>query len=163
MSYDSVKKCRYAREELFENIIENHLEDIAENRYQAIAKTMQITVKQAQEYGDTIKRLEPKPSRGYYTGEEVKFIVPDAYIRNLDGEYFIIMNEEVVPRLSINPIYKEILNDTKDENATEYVKEKLGSAMFLIKSIEQRKSTVHKVLEKIVESKRNILIRVNNI
>ncbi|SHJ84880.1 RNA polymerase, sigma 54 subunit, RpoN/SigL [Clostridium cavendishii DSM 21758] len=141
-------------DEPLEFIIENHLEDIGDNRYQAIAKAMSITPQKAQEYGDVIKKLEPKPSRGYYTGEEVKFIVPDAYIRNIDGEYFIIMNEEVVPRLSINPIYKEILTNTKDENATEYVKDKLGSAMFLIKSIEQRKSTLHKVLEKILEKQK---------
>lgn len=141
-------------DEKIENIIENHLEDIADNRYQSIAKAMKITVQEAQAYGDIIKKLEPKPSRGFYTGEEVKFVVPDAYIRNIDGEYFIIMNEEVLPRLSINSAYKEIINEDKTADVTEYVKEKLNSAMFLIKSIEQRKSTLYRVLEKILERQR---------
>ena len=134
-------------------MIENHLEDIADNKYQVIAKKLKITVKEAQDYGDIIKKLEPKPTRGFYTGEEVKFVIPDAEIRKIDGEYFIIMNNKVIPTLSINPIYNEILNED-DKNAKEYVKEKMNKAMFLIKSIEQRKSTLYKVLEKILELQR---------
>ncbi|MGL4449678.1 MAG: RNA polymerase factor sigma-54 [Sarcina sp.] len=139
--------------DIAQNMIENHLEDIADNKYQAIAKKLKISVQEAQNYGDIIKGLEPKPARGFYTGEEVKFVVPDAEIRKIDGEYFIIMNNKVIPTLSINPIYNEVLNED-DKNAKEYVKEKMNKAMFLIKSIEQRKSTLYKVLEKILEFQR---------
>ena len=136
--------------EVTEALVTNHLEDIGNNKYQEIAKKLKITIKEAQAYGDMIKKLEPKPSRGFYTGEEVKFVIPDAEIRRIDGEYFIIMEDKVIPRLSINPMYKEILTEN-DNDAKDYIKDKMGKAMFLIKSIEQRKSTLYKVLEKVLE------------
>ncbi|NFB51734.1 RNA polymerase factor sigma-54 [Clostridium botulinum] len=136
-------------------IIDNFLPLVAENRYNVISKKLSISIKKAQEYGDVIKTLQPKPSRGFYTGDEVKYIVPDAYIKKIDNEYYIIMNEELLPKLTVNNLYKDIvLNDT-DENVVEFVKEKLNSAIFLIKSIENRKSTIYRVLEKILEIQRD--------
>lgn len=137
-----------------EEIIENHLEDIADNKYTQIAKKLKITPLKAQEYGDLIKSLEPKPSRGFYTGDEVKFIVPDAIIRKLNDEYLIIMNDSMLPKLSISGFYKEVLSSCNDKFANDYVKEKINNAMFLIKSIESRKSTLYRVLEKILEKQR---------
>ncbi|MGU8578545.1 RNA polymerase factor sigma-54 [Clostridium perfringens] len=141
---------------IVKEIIDNHLDDLADNRYQVIAKDLDITPKKAQDYGDLIKTLEPKPSRGFYTGDEVGFIIPDAEIRKIDGEFLILMKDRVLPMLSVNPLYKDILKDsTNDKEATEYVKEKIDKAMFLIKSIEQRKSTLHKVLQKILEKQKD--------
>ena len=132
------------------NIINNYLELLAENKYNDIAKELKITTCEVQKYGDIIKKLEPKPSRGFYTGESVKYVVPDAYINKIDDQYFISMNEDVLPKLNINSLYKEIIKNEKDVEAIEYVKNKLNSAMFLIKSIEQRKNTVYRVLEEIL-------------
>lgn len=141
---------------IVKDIIYNHLDDLADNKYQVIAKDLGITPKKAQDYGDLIKTLEPKPSRGFYTGDEVGFIIPDAEIRKIDGEFLILMKDGVLPMLSVNPLYKDILKDsTNDKDATEYVKEKIDKAMFLIKSIEQRKSTLHKVLQKILEKQKD--------
>lgn len=137
-----------------EIIIDEYLDLIADNKFNLIAKNLKITPKEAQDLGDIIKKLEPKPSRGFYTGDEVKFIIPDAAIRKIDGQYFVIMNEGVIPRLSISNIYKDVLNNKEDKNTESYVKEKLNSAMFLIKSIEQRKSTLLRILEKIVENQK---------
>lgn len=139
--------------DITEGMVINNLEDIANNKYQVIAKSYKITTKEAQEYGDLIKKLEPKPARGFYTGDDVRFIIPDAEIKNIDGEFFIIMNNKVIPTISINPIYNTILNE-KDKDAKEYVKEKMGKAMFLIKSIELRKSTLYKVLEEVLKVQR---------
>ena len=136
-------------------IIDKYLEALAENKYTFIAKELNIDVKQAQEYGDIIKSLYPKPSRGFYTGEEVKYITPDAYIKKIDDEYYIIMNDDILPKLSINEIYKEIIRNEDDKNAVDYVKEKLNSALFLIKSIQHRKSTIYRVLENILELQRD--------
>lgn len=148
-----LKKKGIDNENLFK-VIDNYLEYIGENRYNSIAKELNIDVKDAQRYGDTIKSLEPKPSRGFYTGEEVKYIIPDAYIKKIDNEYFIIMNEDIAPKLSVNQIYKEIINNNDDKQAVDYVKEKMNNAIFLIKSIEHRKSTIYRVLEKILEIQR---------
>ncbi len=132
-------------------IVNNHLEDIANNKYALIGKSLNISPREAQRYGDVIKKLEPKPSSGFYTGEEVKFIIPDAAIREIDDQLIIIMNDSILPRLSINSGYKKVINEEGDKNATEYVKDKLNKAMFLIKSIEQRRSTLYNVLEEIIK------------
>jgi RNA polymerase sigma-54 factor len=131
-------------------IIDNYLGLLAENKYNDIAKELKVTTTQIQKYGDIIKGLEPKPSRGFYTGETVKYIVPDAYINKLNNQYFISMNEDVLPKLNINSLYKEIITSAEDPEAVEYVKDKINSAMFLIRSIEQRKNTVYRVLEEIL-------------
>ena len=132
-------------------IIDNYLEDIAENRYSNIGKELNISAKKAQMYGDFIKSLQPKPASGFYTGEETKYIVPDAYIKKIGQEYIILMNEGTTPKLTINNLYKDIINKNEDKYAVEYVKEKLNNASYLIKSIEQRKSTIHRVLEEIIK------------
>ncbi|KEI14779.1 RNA polymerase sigma54 factor [Clostridium novyi B str. ATCC 27606] len=136
-------------------IIDNYLELIANNKYNVIAKKLNISVKQAQSYGDIIKTLEPKPSRGFFTGEEVKYIVPEAYIKKINNEYYIIMNSSSIPKLNINNLYKNMLNNKEDKEVKDFIKGKLNSAVFLIKSINQRESTIYKILEKILEIQRD--------
>ena len=146
-------------DDILEKIVDDHLEDIANSRYVNIAKSLNISPREAQRYGDIIRKLEPKPSRGFFTGEDVKFIIPDAEIRNIQGEFYIIMNDGILPKLSVNNAYKEVLNTNADENTTEYVKEKLNKAISIVKSIEQRRSTLYKVLEKIVEKQKDFLLK----
>lgn len=138
-------------DEKIEIIVSNYLNYVADNKYVDIAKELNITPKEAQDYGDIIKSLEPKPSRGYFTGEEVKFIIPDAFIRNIDGEYLVIMNDGVVPRLTLNQLYKDTLTQGTNKEVEGYVKDKVNSAVLLIKSIEQRKGTLLRILEEVVK------------
>ncbi|MFC4782168.1 RNA polymerase factor sigma-54 [Eubacterium multiforme] len=149
-------------DDIMVEIVKNHLEDIADNKYVQLGKALNISPREAQRYGDVIKKLEPKPSRGFYTGDEVKFIIPDAAIREIDGEFIIIMNDSVLPRLSINKTYKQVINKDDNSKDSEYVKEKLNKAIFLIKSIEQRRSTLYRVLEKIIERQKEYLKKGNN-
>lgn len=132
-------------------IIDNYLEDIAENRYANIGKELHVSAKKAQMYGDFIKSLQPKPASGFYTGEETKYIVPDAYIKKIGQEHIVLINESMSPKLTINNLYKDIINKNEDKYAVKYVKEKLNNATYLIKSIEQRKSTIYRVLEEIIK------------
>ncbi|QGU96047.1 RNA polymerase factor sigma-54 [Clostridium bovifaecis] len=144
-------KVKGFQDENVYRIIDNYLEMIAENKYNVIAKELKVDVKKAQEYGDLIKSLEPKPSRGFFTGEETKYIVPEAYIKKINGEYCIIMNDGSIPKLNINQLYKQIINNEDDKETVRFVKDKLNSAVFLIKSINQRENTIYSILEKIVE------------
>lgn len=143
---------------IIEKIILNHLENIAENKYEIVGKDLSISPREAQRYGDLIKKLEPKPSRGFYTGEDVKYIIPDAQIKNIDGEFFILMNESVLPRLMINKTYRDVLQNNQDSETNTYVKDKINQALFLIKSIEQRKNTLHRVLECVVDKQKDFFI-----
>lgn len=158
----NIKEClliQSLRLNIFDNIIEemilNHLENIAENKYEVIGKNLNISPREAQRYGDLIKKLEPKPSRGFYTGEDVNYIIPDAEIKNIDGEFFIIMNESALPKLMINKTYRDVLQNNNDSEVNSYVKDKLNKAIFLIKSIEQRKSTLYKVLECLIDKQQD--------
>ena len=140
---------------IIEQIILNHLENVADNKYEVVGKDLNISPREAQRYGDLIKKLEPKPSRGFYTGEEVNYIIPDAEIKNIDGEFFILMNESVLPRLMINKTYKDVLQNNQDSETNAYVKDKINQALFLIKSIEQRKNTLHRVLECVIDKQKD--------
>ena len=143
---------------IIEQIILNHLENIADNKYEVVGKDLNISPREAQRYGDLIKKLEPKPSRGFYTGEEVNYIIPDAEIKNVDGEFFILMNESVLPRLMINKTYKDVLQNNQDSETNAYVKDKINQALFLIKSIEQRKNTLHRVLECVIDKQKDFFM-----
>mgnify|MGYP001062210625 CR=1 FL=1 len=135
-----------------ETIIENYLEDIANNRLIKISKELNLSIEEIQGICDYIRTLEPKPGREFASsGEQVKYIVPDANIEYIDGEYTVLLNDATGPRLNINSFYKNMMKQNKDDNATEYLTEKLNSAMWIIRSIEQRRTTIYKVVESILK------------
>ena len=148
-------KSKGMLDELIEEIIMNYLESIADNNYSYISKQLNISQQEVQAYGDIIKSLEPKPSRGYYTGEEVKFIIPDAYILKFDNDYNVVMNNSIIPKLTINDLYKQTIENSTNSKEVEYVKEKFSKAVNLIKDIEQRNTTILKLLECIVEKQKD--------
>lgn len=141
-------------DENIQEIILKYLEYIADCKYNYIAKELKITPKEVQAYGDIIKGLEPKPSRGYYTGEEVKFIIPDAYIVKIGDKYNVIMNKDIIPNITINNLYKQEILNGKNKKEVEYVKEKVNNAIGLINDIEQRNNTILKLLECIVKKQK---------
>lgn len=141
-------------DEIIQEIILKYLEYIADCKYNYIAKELKITPKEVQAYGDIIKGLEPKPSRGYYTGEEVKFIIPDAYIVKVGEKFNVIMNKDIIPNITINNLYKQEILSGKNKKEAEYVKEKVNNAMGLINDIEQRNNTILKLLECIVKKQK---------
>lgn len=133
-------------------IIKEYLDDVAGNRIALIAKKLDITTKEAQEYSDIIKNLEPKPGRAFYCGRECRYVVPDVYIEKISGEYVIIINDNYGGRLMINKYYKNIINtQDKSTEAMKFVNDKLSSAVWLIKSLEQRKNTLYRVVKSILD------------
>ena len=139
-------------DEILETIIKEHLDDIANNRIINISRKLSISVGEAQNYSDIITSLEPKPGSSFFCGVECRYVVPDVFIEKIDGEYVIIINDSYGPRLMINKYYKKIVNNAdKSSDVMKFVNEKLSSALWLIKSIEQRKNTLYKVVEAIVD------------
>lgn len=131
-------------------IVMEHLDDIASNKLQIIAKKLQISIEEAQRQSDMIKDLEPKPGRSFEGSAVTRYIIPDAYIDKIDGEYVITVNDHYGPRLVINSYYKNILkSESKTSKASLYINDKLSSAMWLIKSIESRRSTLYNVMQAI--------------
>ena len=139
-----------------ENIIDNHLEDIANNRLSAVAKDTGMTVLQVQEAADVIRTLEPKPGRQFASEMETKYVIPDVIVEKIDDDYVVIINESSTPHLTISSYYRNLLGQAeKDQQLAEYLSERVSSANWLIKSIEQRKQTIFNVVSAVVKHQRD--------
>jgi RNA polymerase sigma-54 factor len=69
---------------------------VADHKYNMIAKYLKVDTCQAQTYCNILKLLNPKPSRGFFTGEGIKFIIPDVFLKKIDSQYYIIFNEDII-------------------------------------------------------------------
>lgn len=134
-------------------IIQHHMEDLARAKLNKIAQALSIPVNQVQEVCDLIRTLDPKPGLQYSGYDDVKYIMPDVYVEKVEGEYVVIVNDLNFPRLIVNNVYKRILhqNDNFSQDAKKYLEDKMGSAIWLIRSIEQRRMTLYKVARSIVD------------
>ncbi len=146
-------------EQLIEKIIREHLEDIARGRMNKIASSLGIPVQQVQEICDLIRTLDPKPGLQYGNDQEIKYILPDVVVEKIDGEYVVIVNDGQFPHLIINQTYQRFMRQPNafDAEARKYLEEKMGSAIWLIRSIEQRRMTLYKVSNAIVEFQKEFL------
>ncbi len=132
-------------------IVASYLDDLASNRMQKIAKALNISLEITQIACDRIRKLEPKPGREFASLREVRYITPDVYIDKIEGKYVIRVSESSAPKLYINAYYRSLLRqESVNENAIGYINKKLTSALKLIKSIEQRRNTIYRVVESII-------------
>lgn len=138
-------------------IVENHLDELAENKIAQVAKSTKLDIQKVVEAFDFIRTLEPKPGRAFSGSEEVKYIIPDVIIRRIDGNFVVIVNDDAIPLIGINEYYKRVLNQNISSEARKFIKNKMDSAIWLIKCIEQRRSTLRKVAECIVERQKEFL------
>ncbi len=144
------------QDENLEAIIREHLNDIAENRLNNISKALNIAVEEIQRYADIIKKFEPKPGRQFSSQEDVKYVIPDVNIEKIDGQYVVVVNDATAPRLFINSHYRQMLmSSEKESNLSKYLTNKLNSALWLVKSIEQRRQTIYNVVKTIVDYQYN--------
>jgi RNA polymerase sigma-54 factor len=147
------------RYDLLYRIVDRHLDDIACNRLALVAKELKLTIKETQELVKTIKKLDPKPGLQYAQEKSAEYILPDVVIERVGNDYVVLVNDTTVPRLNINSYYRNlVLNDLHiDDNVRKFVEGKLNSAIWLIKSIEQRRFTLYKVASTVVEYQREFL------
>jgi len=136
-------------------IIDEHLSDLERKSCAKIARSLNVDKDEVKRAADVISRMEPKPGR-IYNNEEARYVTPDVYIRrNSDGELVVTLNEDGLPKLKVSNYYKKMLEKKKEEGGEdevkEYIQEKMRGAMWLIRSIHQRQSTIIKVTEAIVE------------
>lgn len=139
-------------DEHFEKVLNEHLEDLAANRLGVISRSMGITVKEVQEMADMIKSLEPKPGRQFASQTDTRYIVPDVLVERVDDDYVVTVNDSSSPHLMVSSYYEKLLTEAeKDSNLSKYLTDRLNSAMWLIKSIDQRKQTIYNVVEAVVK------------
>lgn len=146
------------RDSLAEKIVSEHLSLLKNRNYPAIAKRIGVSLDRVNRAASLISKLDPKPGKAF-GGEVIQGITPDVYVYKLEGDYVISLNDEGVPRLKINSLYRNILNGSRlaMEGDRKYIQEKLRSALWLIRSIHQRQRTIYKVTKSIVKFQREFL------
>lgn len=140
-------------------IVERHLKDLAENKIALIAKALNAHLEDVQRATDYIKTLEPKPGRKFAGNTEIRYIVPDVAVQKQKDGYQIIINDSTAPKLHISNFYQSVLQSNEESTASEYISKKLNSALRLIKSIEQRRNTIFKVVTAIVDEQKEFFDR----
>ena len=143
---------------LTERIVAEHLDLLERHKEQELSKRLGLSVVDVKHHIHVIQQLDPKPG-SRYNPRESQYVVPDIYVVKVDDGYQAVLNEDGVPQLRISAEYRHLL-ERKDENNQEtrtYVKERFRSALWLIKSVEQRRKTIQKVANSIIQFQRDFL------
>ncbi len=142
----------FGMDDLVLRVIADHLTDLEKRHYPAISKTLGCPLEEVYDVAQIIADLEPRPARRFQT-EEPRYIVPDVYVHRVSDEYYVVANDDGMPKLKISGFYRSAMAD--NPKAKEYIQDKLRSAQWLIRSIDQRRKTIVRVTECIVEKQRD--------
>jgi len=153
----SLEECLLVQAEVFglselvRKIIAHHLPTLQKKNLSAIARDLRVSFDEVVEAARTISQLEPRPARNF-AADLPLYIVPDVYIYKDGDGYRVVTNDDGLPKLRVSDIYRRYLKS--DGRTRDYIKGKLKSAQWLIKSIEQRRRTIIRVTECIVEKQK---------
>jgi RNA polymerase sigma-54 factor len=143
-----------------EKIVSEHLKLLQNHQVPEIARKLGVSIDDLKEHIEIIRRLDPKPGSRFNPSES-HYVIPDVYVVKVEDQYVAALNEEGLPQLRISPVYRRLLDKgagNSDETRA-YVKDKFRSALWLIKSVEQRQKTIHKVATSIITFQRDFLDR----
>ena len=148
-------------ESLAFRMIADHWHLFLKRQFPAIAKELGVDLHDLEPHVERIKQLETRPGRGFST-ENTHYVEPDVVIRKVGGEYVIQLNDDGLPKLRVSKAYRRMLQQLRQEGkkgdeAHQFLREKMRSAMWLIKSIDQRQRTIYKVANSIVKQQRGFL------
>jgi RNA polymerase sigma-54 factor len=134
-----------------ETLVRDHLPLLQNHRVPELAKALGLSHDEIKTHLEVIRHLDPKPG-ARYTPAESQYVIPDVYIIKTEEGYRAVLNEEGLPQLRISPVYRRLLDkggETTDETRA-YVKDKFRSALWLLKSVDQRQKTIIKVATSII-------------
>jgi RNA polymerase sigma-54 factor len=143
-------------DDLVVKMIKSHLGNLEKKNYQAIARDLKAPIEEIYEAAKVIMEFDPRPGR-QYSSDEPHYITPDVYVHKVGDKYFVVPNDDGLPKLKISSFYRAALDDSK--GAKEYIQDKLRSAQWLIRSIQQRQRTIIKVTESIIKFQRDFFDR----
>ncbi|HNV02211.1 MAG TPA: RNA polymerase factor sigma-54 [Vicinamibacterales bacterium] len=141
-----------------EKIVTEHLRMLQNHQVPELAKKLGLSVEDVKEHIETIRHLDPKPG-SRFNRRESQYVIPDVYVVKVEDQYVAVLNEDGLPQLRISPVYRRLLekNAEHPEETRAYVKDKFRSALWLIKSVEQRQRTIHKVATSIIHFQKDFL------
>jgi RNA polymerase sigma-54 factor len=143
-------------ETLTYRLVQDAFDDLIAHRWSDLAKRFGLEPKEVQDAADVLAKFDPKPGLQYQSGDDA-YVTPDLVVEKIDGEYRVFLNDTGVPRLRISKVYQDLAGDKKKfqgENR-DFVTNKLNSATWLIQAIEQRRQTMLKVMNFIVDRQRD--------
>src|SRR3954464_960260 len=137
-------------------IVDQYFDQLINHRWSEISKELSITPRDVQDAADEVAKLDPKPGLKYASSGD-NYIIPDLIVEKIEGEYLVFLNDTSLPRLKLSRTYRDIAKDKKKfqgENK-EFISNKLNSANWMIQAIEQRRQTMLKVMNFIVDRQRD--------
>ena len=145
---------------LAELIIANNMEELKKKNYQQIARLCNSSVDEVHAAVKVIEGLEPRPARNFFSAN-TDYVIPDVFVVKTDDGYQIVLNEERLPKLRINSYYKKLLlqKNSFSNEERQFLDEKLRSASWLLKSLDQRNRTIYRVTESIINFQRDFFDR----
>ena len=148
------------KDPLVRTLVSEHLGPLQRREFKALARDTGATMEALAAAAHVIGNLEPRPGRAF-GGEEPIYIVPDIYVYKVGDDYHVVLNEDGLPKLKLNALYRDVLAKSRDvaKDTREYVQERVRSALWLIKSIHQRQRTIYKVMDSIVRFQREFFDR----
>ena len=150
---------RQGREHTLEcRIVSEHMDDLGKRRFPEIARRMGVSIEEVQKAADNIAHLNPRPGQVFAAAPQ-NYVLPDVVVEKVDGEYQIMLNDEQIPHLRISNLYKDIIasGDAQSSDVKNYVRDKIRSGKFLIRSIHQRQQTIFNIAQEIVLRQRDFL------
>ncbi len=146
-------------DEKLADIVDNHLEDIAMNRLEKVARAEGISIMEAIDYGELLKSLDPKPGRIFAPVENTKYIIPDVIVEENNGILSVRLKSSSAPKVIIRDEYRKMLGEAdENSNVASFLTGRFDSAMWLIRCIEQRNSTIINVAEAIVKRQKRFML-----
>jgi len=139
-------------------MVRDCIKQLQAHQFSEISKQMGLSTEEVAECVEVVKQLDPRPGMRY-SPERSNYILPDVVIVKEGDDYRVVLNDEGLPKLRISPTYRRMLHENKpgSEETRSYVKDKLRSALWLLKSVDQRQRTIFKVAESIVRNQRGFL------
>jgi RNA polymerase sigma-54 factor len=136
-------------------LVKEAFEDLIAHRWSDLGKRFGLAPDEVQRAADELARLDPKPGLQYAAGNDA-YIIPDLIVDKIDDKYLVFLNDSGLPRLRISRTYQEIARDKKkyDGESKEFINQRLNSAHWMIQAIEQRRQTMLKVMNFIVDRQR---------
>jgi RNA polymerase sigma-54 factor len=137
-------------------LVRDCFEELINHRWSEISKRFGISPTDVQKAADEIKKLDPKPGLVYSSAGD-NYIIPDLIVDKIDNRYHVFLNDANLPRLKLSRAYQEIARDKKkfEGESKEFISSKLNSANWMIQAIEQRRQTMLKVMNYIVDRQRD--------
>jgi RNA polymerase sigma-54 factor len=127
------------------------MQDLGKRRFPEIGRRIGISVEQVQKCANSIAQLDPRPGAIFAQAPQ-NYVLPDVTVEKVNGTYQIILNGEQIPHLRISNTYKDIMaQDRNGSEVKDYIRDKIRSGKFLIKSIHQRQQTISNIAHEIVK------------